>query len=132
MLANGARHLAARVLLRSPNSLDRNLALEKSFPGGIHEPIFLNTFPSPRYHANRSSTSYHTITATMRVSALAFAAVLSLVSAKKINMHCKFAEDNTGMVQQPYCCRDMAPARGNPKANEALDCMYSNLVIFDH
>ncbi|KAJ5581629.1 hypothetical protein N7535_000249 [Penicillium sp. DV-2018c] len=58
----------------------------------------------------------------MRVSALAFVAVLSLVSAKKINMHCNFAEDHTGMVQSPYCCRDFVPARNNAKANEALDC----------
>ncbi|KAJ5767408.1 uncharacterized protein N7511_005024 [Penicillium nucicola] len=58
----------------------------------------------------------------MRVSALFFAAVLSLASAKQINMHCKFAEDHTGMVQEPYCCRDMTPARGNSKANEAMDC----------
>ncbi|KAJ5211018.1 hypothetical protein N7491_010834 [Penicillium cf. griseofulvum] len=58
----------------------------------------------------------------MRVSAFAFAAVLSLVSAKQINMHCNFAEDHTGMIQQPYCCRDMEPARGNSKANQALDC----------
>ena len=68
----------------------------------------------------------------MRVSALAFAAILSLVSAKQINMHCNFAEDHTGMVQQPYCCRDLVPARGNSKANEALDCMYNNLGIFSH
>ena len=60
----------------------------------------------------------------MRVSALFFAAVLSLASAKNINMHCNFAEDHTGMVQEPYCCRDMTPARGNPKANEAMDCKY--------
>ncbi|KAJ9489560.1 hypothetical protein VN97_g3701 [Penicillium thymicola] len=59
----------------------------------------------------------------MRVLALAFAAILSLASAKKINMHCNFAEDDTGMVQQPFCCRDMAPARGNSKANEATDCI---------
>ncbi|KAJ5407409.1 hypothetical protein N7465_008693 [Penicillium sp. CMV-2018d] len=58
----------------------------------------------------------------MRVSALAFAAILSLASAKKINMHCNFAEDDTGMVQQPFCCRDMAPLRGNSKANEGTDC----------
>lgn len=47
-------------------------------------------------------------------------------------MHCNFAEDDTGMVQQPFCCRDMAPARGNSKANEATDCMYNNIVIFGH
>lgn len=61
----------------------------------------------------------------MRVSALAFAALLSVVSAKKINMHCDFAADHTGMVQEAYCCRDFVPARGNPKANEAMDCMYT-------
>ncbi|CAI7607337.1 unnamed protein product [Penicillium glandicola] len=58
----------------------------------------------------------------MRVSALVFAAVLSLASAKKINMSCSFAADHTGMVQQPYCCRDLVPARGNSNANEAVDC----------
>ncbi|KAJ5970373.1 uncharacterized protein N7479_000291 [Penicillium vulpinum] len=58
----------------------------------------------------------------MRVTVFAFAAVLSLASATNINMHCNFAEDHTGMVQQPYCCRDLVPARGNNKANEALDC----------
>jgi hypothetical protein len=63
----------------------------------------------------------------MRVSALAFAAILSLVSAKKINMHCNFAEDHTGMVQSPFCCRDLVSARGNPKANEAFDCMFYDL-----
>lgn len=60
----------------------------------------------------------------MRITALVFAAALSLVSAKKINMHCEFAADDTGMVQSPYCCRDLGPARGNSKANEAMDCMY--------
>ena len=59
----------------------------------------------------------------MRVSALVLAAALSMVSAKKINMHCDFAADNTGMVQSAYCCRDMKPARGNSKVNEAMDCM---------
>ncbi|CAG8003947.1 unnamed protein product [Penicillium salamii] len=58
----------------------------------------------------------------MRITALVFAAALSLVSAKKINMHCEFAADDTGMVQSPYCCRDLGPARGNSKANEAMDC----------
>ncbi|KAJ5458485.1 hypothetical protein N7475_009873 [Penicillium sp. IBT 31633x] len=58
----------------------------------------------------------------MRVSAFAFAAVLSLVSAKNINMRCEFAADKTGMVQQPFCCRDLTVARGNSKVNEAMDC----------
>ncbi|CAI7567033.1 unnamed protein product [Penicillium bialowiezense] len=58
----------------------------------------------------------------MRVSALILAAALSVVSAKKINMHCEFAADNTGMVQSAYCCRDLKAARGNSKANEGMDC----------
>lgn len=56
--------------------------------------------------------------------ALALATTLSLGWAEKINMHCEFAADKTGMIQQPYCCRDMKPARNNPKANEAEDCMF--------
>lgn len=62
----------------------------------------------------------------MRVSAIAVTLVtsLSLGWAEKINMHCDFAADNTGMIQQPYCCRDMKPARHNAKANEAEDCMF--------
>lgn len=59
----------------------------------------------------------------MRLSALAFTAILSLVSAKNINMRCEFAADKTGMVQQPFCCRDLTVARGNSKVNEAMDCM---------
>ncbi|KAJ5578518.1 uncharacterized protein N7459_007482 [Penicillium hispanicum] len=59
----------------------------------------------------------------MRVSsALVVLATLGLASAKKINMHCEFAADRTGMIQQPYCCRDMKPAEHNAKANEAQDC----------
>lgn len=60
----------------------------------------------------------------MRLSiVLAFATTMALGSAKKINMHCSFAADKTAMIQQPYCCRDMAPARNNAKANEASDCL---------
>lgn len=64
----------------------------------------------------------------MRVSAivLALATTLSLGVAEKINMSCDFAADHTGMMQQPYCCRDMKPARNNAKANEAEDCMFSS------
>ncbi|EPS25618.1 hypothetical protein POX_c03995 [Penicillium oxalicum] len=43
-------------------------------------------------------------------------------SEQKINMSCKFAADHTGMVQYPYCCRDMQPAKNNAKSNEATDC----------
>lgn len=62
----------------------------------------------------------------MRVSAiiLALTTTLSLGSAMKINMSCHFAADKTGMMQFPYCCRDMKPARGNSKANEAEDCTF--------
>ncbi|KAJ5161853.1 hypothetical protein N7492_007245 [Penicillium capsulatum] len=60
----------------------------------------------------------------MRISiVLAFATTLALGSAKQINMHCGFAADKTAMIQQPYCCRDMQPARNNAKANEAEDCV---------
>lgn len=45
-------------------------------------------------------------------------------SEQKINMSCKFAADHTGMVQYPYCCRDMQPAKNNAKSNEATDCTY--------
>ncbi|GLI80878.1 hypothetical protein PoHVEF18_009238 [Penicillium ochrochloron] len=61
----------------------------------------------------------------MRVSTfiVALATTLAVESAaKKINMSCKFAADHTGMLQYPFCCRDMKPARNNAKANEALDC----------
>ncbi|KAF3397984.1 hypothetical protein F1880_006177 [Penicillium rolfsii] len=65
----------------------------------------------------------------MRVSTfiVALATTLAVESAaesapKKINMSCKFAADHTGMMQYPYCCRDMKPARNNAKANEAMDC----------
>ncbi|KAJ6120957.1 hypothetical protein N7523_005237 [Penicillium sp. IBT 18751x] len=67
----------------------------------------------------------------MRVSAfvLAFTSIISLGAAQsaivqdgKINMSCDFAQDKTGMLQYPYCCRDMKPLRGNSKGNEALDC----------
>lgn len=61
----------------------------------------------------------------MRFSSVIFVAMtLALGSAKKINMSCEFAQDKTGMVQSPYCCRDLVSARGNPKANTATDCMY--------
>lgn len=63
----------------------------------------------------------------MRVSTfiVALATTLAVESAaKKINMSCLFAADHTGMIQYPFCCRDMKPARGNPKANEALDCEF--------
>jgi hypothetical protein len=63
----------------------------------------------------------------MRVSAIlvAFVSTLALgVESKKINMHCGFAADHTGMIQQPYCCRDFKPAENNPKANQATDCMF--------
>ncbi|KAJ5096615.1 hypothetical protein N7456_007336 [Penicillium angulare] len=60
----------------------------------------------------------------MRLSSvLIIATTLALGSAQKINMSCEFAKDKTGMLQEPYCCRDMTPARGNPKANEAEDCV---------
>ncbi|KAJ5682762.1 hypothetical protein N7462_005927 [Penicillium macrosclerotiorum] len=58
---------------------------------------------------------------TFIVGLLATLAVES--SAKKINMSCKFAADKTGMMQYPYCCRDLKAARHNPKANEAEDCV---------
>ncbi|KAJ5221862.1 uncharacterized protein N7469_010749 [Penicillium citrinum] len=60
----------------------------------------------------------------MRVSAtiVALATTLALGSATKINMSCKFAADHTGMVQEPYCCRDLKPALNNAKVNEARDC----------
>lgn len=59
----------------------------------------------------------------MRLSSvLAIAVTLAVGSAKNINMHCGFAQDHTGMIQEPFCCRDMKSARGNPKANEAEDC----------
>jgi hypothetical protein len=45
-------------------------------------------------------------------------------SATKINMSCKFAADHTGMVQTPYCCRDLQANENNPKVNEATDCMF--------
>lgn len=62
----------------------------------------------------------------MRFSSVVFVAMtLALGSAKKINMSCEFAQDKTGMVQSPYCCRDLVSARGNPKANTATDCMHS-------
>ncbi|KAJ6110949.1 hypothetical protein N7486_003184 [Penicillium sp. IBT 16267x] len=51
------------------------------------------------------------------------AMTLALGSANKINMSCEFAQDKTGMVQSPYCCRDLVSARGNPKANTATDCV---------
>ncbi|KAJ5901721.1 hypothetical protein N7495_002249 [Penicillium taxi] len=54
--------------------------------------------------------------------AIMFASTLALASATKINMHCEFAQDKTGMVQSPYCCRDLKSARNNPKVNEANDC----------
>lgn len=69
----------------------------------------------------------------MRVSAvvLAFASIVSLGAAQsaivkddKINMSCDFAQDKTGMLQYPYCCRDMQPLRANSKANSALDCTF--------
>ncbi|KAJ5089303.1 hypothetical protein N7532_007987 [Penicillium argentinense] len=66
----------------------------------------------------------------MRVSAVLFTltSTLALGSATKINMSCDFAKDHTGMVQSPYCCRDLKPAMNNPKlkngqtVNEAEDC----------
>ncbi|KAJ5204813.1 uncharacterized protein N7498_005692 [Penicillium cinerascens] len=67
----------------------------------------------------------------MRVSAIvvAFASVVSLSVAQsaivkddRINMSCDFAQDKTGMLQYPYCCRDFKPLRGNPHSNEAEDC----------
>lgn len=64
----------------------------------------------------------------MRVSTfiVALATTLAVESAaqqtQKINMSCKFAADRTGMMQYPFCCRDMKPARHNAKANEATDC----------
>ena len=69
----------------------------------------------------------------MRVSAvvIAFASVLSLGAAQsaivkddRINMSCDFAQDKTGMLQYPYCCRDLTPLRGNPHSNGAEDCMF--------
>lgn len=62
----------------------------------------------------------------MRVSAtiLALATMLALGSAEKINMSCKFASDHTGMVQTPYCCRDLKASETNHKVNEATDCMF--------
>jgi hypothetical protein len=68
----------------------------------------------------------------MRVSVVfAFASILSLGAAQsaivkdqKINMSCGFAHDNTGMIQFPYCCRDMKPLRGNSHGNEAEDCKF--------
>lgn len=61
----------------------------------------------------------------MHVSGIFFTLVsaLAVSQATKINMHCSFAADHTGMIQQPYCCRDLQPARHNPKANQATDCM---------
>ena len=64
----------------------------------------------------------------MRVSTFlaALATTLAVESAaqetQKINMSCQFASDHTGMMQYPFCCRDMKPARNNAKANEATDC----------
>ncbi|KAJ5765140.1 hypothetical protein N7520_004699 [Penicillium odoratum] len=56
-------------------------------------------------------------------SAVVIAITLAMGSASKINMSCQFAQDKTGMVQNPYCCRDLTAARGNPKANTAEDCV---------
>lgn len=64
----------------------------------------------------------------MRVSTfiVALATTLAVESvATKINMSCKFAEDHTGMIQSPYCCRDLKPAQNNAKANEATDCEFT-------
>ncbi|KAJ5091307.1 hypothetical protein NUU61_006177 [Penicillium alfredii] len=60
----------------------------------------------------------------MRVSSIlvALATTLALGEAKKINMHCNFAADKSGMIQQPYCCRDLKPAPNNGNINEASDC----------
>lgn len=69
----------------------------------------------------------------MRVSAvvLTFASILSLGAAQsaivkddRINMSCGFAQDKTGMLQFPYCCRDLQPLRGNSKGNSAKDCTF--------
>jgi hypothetical protein len=74
----------------------------------------------------------------MRVSTfiVALATTLAVESAaKKINMSCKFAADHTGMLQYPFCCRDMKPARNNAKANEALDCeftlLWTSFLLYD-
>ncbi|KAJ5126749.1 hypothetical protein N7448_007528 [Penicillium atrosanguineum] len=67
----------------------------------------------------------------MRVSAvvLTFASIMSLGAAQsaivkddRINMSCDFAQDKTGMLQYPYCCRDLQPLRSNSKSNQAEDC----------
>lgn len=63
----------------------------------------------------------------MRVAVLVtLVSTLALGSAKKINMHCGFSADHSGMIQEPYCCRDLTPAQNNAKANEATDCAYSH------
>lgn len=81
------------------------------------------------YTQHSTSTAVKTTTCDsikMRASAilLTLATSLSLGWAEQINMHCGFAADNTGMIQQPYCCRDMQPAPNNAKANVASDCMF--------
>ncbi|KAF7713703.1 Uncharacterized protein PECH_000901 [Penicillium ucsense] len=68
----------------------------------------------------RFSAFIFTLAATLAVESIAQSTDSS--GTQKINMSCKFAADHTGMVQYPYCCRDMKPARNNAKANEAVDC----------
>lgn len=69
----------------------------------------------------------------MRVAILAtLVSTLALGSAKKINMHCSFSADHSGMIQEPYCCRDLVPARNNAKANEATDCWCSHNLEFGY
>lgn len=129
--ANAARHVATRIIICSFVSLSEILPSYK--PPLRYTRISLpKRVPVTSNHTNSVITSSYTIIAIMRVSAFAFAAVLSLVSAKNINMRCEFAADKTGMVQQPFCCRDLTVARGNSKVNEAMDCKNNVPGIFDH
>jgi hypothetical protein len=85
----------------------------------------------PVFRLSTASTQFNV--ANMRVSAvvLTFASILSLGAAQsaivkddRINMSCGFAQDKTGMLQFPYCCRDLQPLRGNSKGNSAKDCTF--------
>lgn len=53
---------------------------------------------------------------------LTLAASVTLVSAG--DYYCPFAQDNSGMIQQPYCCDEFTDSKGGSVAKEGQNCMF--------
>ncbi|PWY95358.1 hypothetical protein BO94DRAFT_581693 [Aspergillus sclerotioniger CBS 115572] len=51
---------------------------------------------------------------------LTLSASVTLVSAG--DYYCPFAQDNSGMIQQPYCCDGFTDSEGGSVAKEGQNC----------